>query len=370
MALNPSQYIELYDALLATFNLNQFETMFSLRLGMRLSDHVNVNQPFSKVVKDAIELSDHGLWTERLVQQAMAHFASVHGNENQHLKNFIQKYPSFSAELTQVEVIDYYRTCFVRAKRLFIAREHLRAATKQLREDNDSPRTFLVKGAPKSGKTYTRQLIFYLEDKPINGRNEIHKTIYIDLKSFIHDPFHIAETIGRRLPVDVSTIPERGAEQETAYAVRLVDWIHEQFRRMPDNTVYWIVVDHFLEAQLLKGTKELINLLSQRIEDEVREKCRLVILDYQDNIPVNIVNQSICETVEEIKREQLIQYFTDLFDFKKIVKTTEESEAIVETILKQVESRIAALPADSDVSEKRWEFLYEAINEAIQRYVS
>jgi hypothetical protein len=340
------------------------------RLERTLSNDVNVNQPFSKVVMDVIELSVQGDWTDKLVQQAMIHFEAKHGQENLRLKNFIQKYPDYNAELPQVEVTDYYRTCFVRAKRLFIARENLRAATKQLREDNDSPRTFLVKGAPKSGKTYTRQLIFYLEDKPIDGRNEIHKTIYIDLKSFIHEPFHIAETIGRRLPVDVGTIPERGAEQETAYAGRLVDWIHEQIRRMPDNTVYWIVVDHFLEAQLLKGTKELINLLSQRIEDELREKSRLVILDYQDNIPVNIVNQSICETVEEIKRENLIQYFIDLFKFKKIAKTDEEIEAIIDTILEQVESRIAALQADSNVVEKRWEFLCEAVTGAIQRYVA
>ncbi len=369
MSLTPDQYAELLDALVNSLAPDEFEIMFRIRLGKGLKEWVNVNTSYRSVVLQAIEVAEDGIWTAKLIEKAMEHFRLLNfGQESPRLEAFLQKYQNYRPEPPTSATIDYYKTCYVRARRLFIDRQDLREVVKTLREDDDAPRTFLVKGSIKTGKTYSRQFISYLEDKPVAGRNEIYRTIYIDLRTSPHSPLRIAETIGLRLepPADITTIPPQGAEQEAAYAGRLLDWIHGQMNETAPRTVWWIVIDHFTEDNLLKGTKELIKLMIERVEDELRGRCRLVILDYHDNIPLNIEKRSISVQVKPVERGELIEYLKQVFELNDLHKTSEEIEIIGDVILEQVNLQVINVP---NGEEQRWEFLYDAVSNAIDRYI-
>jgi hypothetical protein len=207
---------------------------------------------------------------------------------------------------------DYYDVLHLRGGRVMVNRRRLRAALRELCRD-DGKRILVVKGPPSSGKTYSLQLITYLQQQL--GR---FKVAYVDLKELEESTEYSEvrpEEIGEQIAIQMNLcgMPKRAAEQDARWVRHFCDWLTGQLSG--SGTVGWIVVDSFTKAFLPQGSRDLIRLMAKRLTENLHQ-CRLILLSYDDE--VNLPTEDLeLEDIGDIGEEDLIEFFAALYRLRQ-----------------------------------------------------
>lgn len=267
---------------------------------------------------------------------------------------------------------DPYDSYFVNGPYLFIGRPDLRAKLRSLQE-NTSSRIFLVEGGPVCGKTYTKELIGHAA-----AQLGVHRYVPCDLDKFIYKPKDVIKTLASKMGVlwaDIEKIPDPQEEQLTRHIQELCEWLQAQvMQRTDDDTTWWFVFDGFGKCELLSETKELLVAWAQIVETELRNSCRMVLIDYKNILPATMHAKAVSEVVAVLGRDDYIDFFKRLFKDNGKDHTREDFEIVVEEIERQAEENIVKEADGNNEKLKRLQgqiltYRTMAADQAVKRFM-
>jgi hypothetical protein len=313
-------------ALRNTFNRETLTSML-LRLGKKLEDLVPDHQTYPRDVEAVVLIADQEGWAWELVDKAIE-AAPL----SAHLKTFTAAYPVYDPGKGPRPIMDYLMAHMLRGGRCFIDRTDLREKLKQLRAADS--RVLIVTGDRLSGKTYTAELINFLCDKTAN-----YKAIHADLDRYPFDAYSLTEHLGSQMGLDPLSIPKQDQEQMTRWILRLCDWITARIVN-PGNLIYWFVFDGFRQQPLLPDARELISELALRAEGNIKQ-CRIVLLNYTEQLPLQINDYVLREQVKSIGRAELCEFFNQANSQSGRNFSDADLSSKVDLIIEQVDSALA-----------------------------
>jgi hypothetical protein len=335
-------------ALVNDYSLATLTSLLLNQLDKKLANIINPQGLGYPVVVEAVVQSgiEQG-WIADLVYHA------IDQNPNGvNLKAFVAGHPDFDSTQGPPILVDLVMSHTLRARRYFIDRKDLRQALKDLRSP-DGPRVLVITGQRVSGKSYTNELISFLSEKTPK-----HKTIYMNLDKFVFEAPNLTEMIGLQMGMDTANIPQQQDEQKARWVQRLVGWILARVVN-PGDTIYWFVFDGFREKTLLPETRDWIDELAVQAETNVPQ-CRVVLLNYQENLPLQITDYVCREDIKPIGRDELINFFEQLNKDHNRNYSATDLTSKVDIILAQVDDVIAGKP---EFSVDRLRLVSKAVNE-------
>lgn len=350
MELSPPQYDDLYDALHGDFTPASLGRMLRDHANRRLEDIVSPTEPYQKIVEEVLKRAELEKWTWDLIRAALT--ANPKGKG---LMAFIKKHPFYNPANPRV-VPDPYRTPYVLAKQILIDREALSAALEELQME-DGPRVLVVTGEESSGKTYSRELIYYVA----NSFNPNHVVVYVDLDKDVREPDALAEAIVGQMGQEYTVIPEREQDQKMRYSLRLSNWITTHVRNGGPATTYWFIFDGFKKTPITE-TRGFIEDLSIQVQTRLRQ-CRVVLLNYNELLPPDIRGAVGKEHIGEITRRELVSFFERVNQMHGSRYESVELEEKVDVIIKEVEDAILTV---EDAQKRRLELLNAAVSRAVK----
>ena len=308
-------------ALQQTFDGARFTTML-LTMDKRLENLVPPGNHLQNV-EGVVWIADQEGWAWSLVDAA--HAAAPLSN---FLNAFIKAYPEYDPAKGVAQIADYLMAHTLRGGRCFIDRTDLRGKLGLLRTAES--RVLIVTGDRRTGKTYTRELVNFVCDKTAS-----YKAINADLDRSPFDALALAEHLGAQLGLDRQTIPKQDQEQKTRFTLRLCDWLLSPIVGSA-NTTYWFIFDGFREQPLLPDTRDLLSELALRAEMYLKQ-VRIVLLNYSEDLPIDIVDYVLREEVKMIGRQELCEFFNQVNSDagKKLSET--DLKMKVDVIIKSVD---------------------------------
>jgi hypothetical protein len=283
-------------ALQQTFDVARFTTML-LTIDKRLENLVAPGNHLQNVER-VVWIADQEGWVWSLVDAA--HAAAPLSN---FLNAFIKAYPEYDPAKGVTPIADYLMAHTLRGGRCFIDRTDLRGKLGLLRTAES--RVLIVTGDRRTGKTYTRELVNFVCDKIAS-----YKAINADLDRSPFDALALAEHLGAQLGLDRQTIPKQDQEQKTRFTLRLCDWLLSPIVGSA-NTTYWFIFDGFREQPLLPDTRDLLSELALRAEMYLKQ-VRIVLLNYSEDLPIDIIDYVLREEVKMIGRQELCEFFNQV----------------------------------------------------------
>jgi hypothetical protein len=336
-------------ALEQSFNRPTFTTML-LTLDKKLDNLVSPGTYVQNVETVVLTAEQEG-WVWSLVDKA--HEAVPLSLS---LNAFIAAYPEYDPTKVAASIADHLMAHLLRGGRCFIDRTDLRGKLGQLRSADS--RVLIVTGDRRTGKTYTRELINFLCDKTAN-----YRAIIADLDRSPFDALGLAEHLGAQLGLDRETIPKQDQEQKTRWTLRLCDWLTSPIVGSP-NTIYWFVFDGFREQPLLPDARDLLSELALRAELNFKQ-VRIVLLNYREDLPIDITDYVLREEVKMIGRDELFEFFNQINnDYGKKLTDTDLSMK-VDVIIKSVDDAMAGNQTGNG-GDERMHKLNLAVSETVK----
>jgi effector-associated domain 1 (EAD1)-containing protein len=331
MKLTPAARKQLGDALLAAFTLAELQRMVATRLGGDLQ-RLALGGDLQEIVFKLIDQAERGNWTPQLVTGALSE-----NSGSAELNTFVTQFPEYKIVLTPGPPVNHFDVCVLRGKQPFVNRHQLRTALRQLNDDRDGNRVLVVTGPPTSGKTYSRELIWYLEEA--TKRFEV---AWIDLVEDATDPDFGPGDLVRSLVLQmrrpVTSMPVQQA-QAARWVRELRDWLIAEISQT--GSQWWIVIDGFNHSRLNVETLDLIQHVARRIALlPSASNCRLVLLGYADSLPPDLAGRFLREQTEPLGESHLKEYFTHVF---KDHGAEEVDSTVLDEVVRQVLTAVNAV---------------------------
>lgn len=176
---------------------------------------------------------------------------------------------------------DPFEVRFLRSNRSvpFVNRVELREKLRSMFDIRNGPRVLAIHGeSPKSGKTYSKELIRFL------ALNKDQHTAYVDInEEWVPDfgPLHLVRLLGKKIKADINRIPQREA-QVARWNKELCKWLYDEI--VASDLFWWIIIDGFNNIpRLSDDVEEFIYELVELIEDDAEQPqmhFRLVLIGY------------------------------------------------------------------------------------------
>lgn len=198
--------------------------------------------------------------------------------------------------------------CCIDHDTVVIGRERLKAAVERA-EKNLASNVVVVRGGPRTGKTYSWRVIDFL------ARNHKYRIVSIDLSEEL-GPSAGADVFARALLMQMShgalALPERGGDPPERWAGTLANWITGQLQPSTTGTPvrWWIVIDR-CDAALSDEVRVLLQRLVLKIGKQLRQHVRLCLLGYPDPLPDDLA--IVVENLRAVE-DSLAAFFEAAFE--------------------------------------------------------
>lgn len=277
-----------------------------------ISEPVSTPLLFARVVKSA----EQGGWLSDLI--AAAREARPHVDQFKTVEAELQAPPAgppAAAHLTPWQI------CLIGGALAFIDREEFRATIQQL-EENPWPRILVVQGGGGYGKSFSRHFIRHRVEALK------HRFVWIDLQRMKRAlpadahimPEDIAHSLCNQLDLPQSLIPDKDDEQYSrwnmAFCERLAAKVGADQR-------WWVFVDEFNSVLLPQATTDLFKELAVRV-DTVMTSVRLVLLGYEDSLPLDAAQSAHKDVVGPITDDHLAGFFKRVHAMRGSQPTSEQ----------------------------------------------
>jgi len=327
MALSADQFKRLAEALVQAFDEGLFATFLQDSLeGRRLDLLANVKNDFGQIVRTVIGRAQAEGWLNRLVMEAH--------NSRPHVATFGE----LLNELQLVGVngpVDHYEACLLRGNRALIDRQTLRLKLRTLGDQMGS-RILVVDGDAVSGKSYSLQLINHLAEV-LGG----FRVVWVDLvrlaaRNPAIEPERLARYIAEQMKLDVTSLRPKGAEQDATWIEHFGNWLTGELAGRDDQ--WWIVIDHFLRVPLSQQTKDLIEELAIRIDNNIQQ-LRLILLSYRGDLPLAGGGGVEREEIKRIGVDDLTNFFLKVYADRGQKAAPAEIAKAIKKVLNQVDEK-------------------------------
>lgn len=241
-------------------------------------------------------------------------------------------------------------TCFVRGGWAFMGRLELRQALQRLTTAG-GPRSLVVTGGRRTGRSYTLQLIQHVA---LCRRYEV---IDIELSKLGPglEPLDLMTQVALQMRLDGTHLPERRDATVARWNMDLRSWLYSQVEPPAgvadgDAPVWWLVVDGIDQFRPSEATLDLIWRLIDLAEHRARH-LRVVLLAYGGAVPPEIDHLVVREEIAPVDRGVLESFFELFFTHKGIVDAGSAVDAAVDESLRLCAGlkSLAKAPADEDL---------------------
>ena len=197
-----------------------------------------------------------------------------------------------------------FKTCFVRLDRVFVNRNLLREELERMVPAAGN-RVLVVNGDPKSGKTYTLELIIYLSRELSS-----YSVAWLDLSrekpvGSDYTPDMLLRSLAKQMKIDPGGIPTQ-ASTSGRWVRELRDWLI--YRLDPVGPVWWIVLDGVSQVRLNDPIRDFIEELAFQAEMSPLDRLRIVLISYKESLN-SILGRYREEKIGPINRADLIEFF-------------------------------------------------------------
>lgn len=162
----------------------------------------------------------------------------------------------------------------------------------------------VVRGPEDSGKSYSERLIRHLA--MVSGLN---------LAMVTHDDATTPEQFIDFLKLDIDANLEKfkasGNLDAEKWARHACKWLIKQAQSRSPN--WWFVVDGYNRRRSNQQIKDLIGALALTLLAQTEGQYRLVLLDYDGSIPVELLNRTRVEDLNILREVDVREFFTDFF---------------------------------------------------------
>jgi hypothetical protein len=227
-----------------------------------------------------------------------------------------------SRGINDVLGLDNFATTVLRGGRVFLNRQQLRQALRELSAPQGR-RILIVKGPPGSGKTYTREYVYDVTFSSPNNR-----VIYADIDAGIQEPADLVQAVSLQMGHGLGTIPVIGDSSGTREALILVNWL---VSRMTTNRAlkWWLILDGF-EKPLEPAMRVFLENLIRRF---AKEDVRLILLNYRFDLSPDLTDQTIIENIGPISRADIEAFVIEQFQRRSQEFTPVTIAAIVDQVI-------------------------------------
>jgi hypothetical protein len=244
------------------------------------------------------------------------------------------------------EAIDQFERCRLNGGFWLIDRGPLRDSMRELNL-LEGRRILLVNGKAKSGKSYSRRLMYHLEESL--GTFALAE---IDLEQLSRlqgpdralQPNHVAEALVDQLGYRDLTVPE--PPENEAWARWVWDFCEDlQPVALQDQDRHWVVIDGFNKIVMTQPLADLIKELSVRVSRRLN-RFRLVLLGYGDELPIDTSPTVRSDQLDIIGAEHLTDFF---IGYLKEVSVTLTDETLADRLADTVQAVLDGLdPTEPD----------------------
>ena len=294
--LLPNQYRELKEALKGSFDPARLNMMLTLQLGRDLASEAS-GSDYDVVVFNLIGKAQQNRWLHELVK------AAVDENPTAALQKIYDELrPQINAA-----TVDHFNVAFVHNNLAMVNRTVLRAALREMAgSQSTGARILVVNGPPSSGKTYSVEMISYLQ-RTLNS----FRFVWIDLKKISGEvrPDHIANDIVDQMSLPTAVIPEKDQEQDSRWVLTFCNRLQGVLGNAAQQ--WWIVIDGFNHARLSPSVNDLIKELSGR--RLTLPELRIVLLSYPDTLSPDVERVALREALTPISQRDLTHFFSQLY---------------------------------------------------------
>lgn len=347
MKLSGRQIGILIQALRELFEYQSLSDLLSTKLERTLADYIQLPAGMNEVATVVVSAAQRENWAHQLIHEA-------HLARNAH--------PALSALHEEInaprefEELDPFETFLLHGLRAFVDRPDLRRFLRKLNQPYED-RILLVTGKHCMGKTYTKELIYYLEDRLAQTEGKSFRTLWVDLsqdKEELTDgepkpvtAFEIAEDIVDQIPgLEMTTKLEKMYKEERhpRWGRRFCTWLTGELAK--SDTTYWLLVDGFDFSVIEEGARELIEALAERVANNLRT-FRLVLLGYEEGLP-HLGDRYFPEEIDDITetercKQAILPFLLHLHMSKG---DTADEEALLKKVTAEVKNILSVIDPD------------------------
>ncbi len=280
------------------FDYQGLGVLLATKIEKKISDYIQPPAGMKDVAAVLVKKAEEMGWLHHLIAEA-------HEAREAHpgLAALHQEISTFH-EFVEQDPFDAY---LLHGRRAFVHRPNLRLHLRSLNKPLED-RILVVTGDRCSGKTYTKELVYYLEERLAGSEGESFKSLWVDLSHDEEDlageepapitALEIAEQIvGQISDVELSEKLERKfkEERDPRWGWGFCKWLTGELA--DSNTVYWLLLDGFEESVLEEGARELIEALAAHVANNLRS-LRLLLLGYDGGLQ-HVGDRSFWDEIED-----------------------------------------------------------------------
>jgi hypothetical protein len=212
---------------------------------------------------------------------------------------------TYYASVSPGPAVDHFRRCRLSGGFYLIDRDPLRDSLVELNK-LDGQRILVVTGAHQSGKSYTRRLIWHLQDMlgsftVVDIDLERQSRLLGPDRTFAPDD--IARLLTRGLRYDDLQVPPPPEDQQWArWNLEFCEAFQDRAVRDPE--LRWLVFDAFNKVVLTTPVLDLIKELALRVGEQLN-RFRLVLVDFVEPLPLDITPTVRPDRPDPIGAEEL-----------------------------------------------------------------
>ena len=239
----------------------------------------------------------------------------------------------------RVQANDIFDACDLRGK-LFIDRQPLRQALRDMVAPDGTTRVLAVKGPSRSGKSHSIYLIEHAQ-RELSSYDKVEVSLSKSDSPVTFTPTHLARSVIDQIGGDSTRLPpEPKGVTEPRWLEQIADYLLGQLKLK--GTMACLVLDGFAEANLNKLTKEMVQTLVKRADRE--PKLRLVLLDYNEDLLCReIAGRLVIEPIGRFSDDDLRLFIT------KYARSQRLPEPPAEAITAVIDAVVAKLPCREPV---------------------
>lgn len=187
------------------------------------------------------------------------------------------------------------------------------ALTRLTQPGHETSEVVAVRGAPRTGRTYTIELLRHLARRNPAGTRA--RFVHVDLEIVAQDgdlaeiqAFHLAEAIASQMHADLVKYVRESKPDE----FKLAGFANEFHRVVQDmDRRLIIIVDSFRRVAVARSAVTLLGRIAEKLSYQNGE-CHLLLLDYQEEIPVGPTGY-VETQLRDFTEDDLLLYFQQFY---------------------------------------------------------
>lgn len=226
---------------------------------------------------------------------------------------------------------------------LFLDRRELRMSLRAIESGGNRP-VIVVRGPPRTGKTYTHELIRYVA---FHLKHSVRRVDIRQPPEVGQEPAMLVRTILLRMGIKYDPPPYERVNQ-------LLDWVVGQLGQL--SSTWWIVIHNFESSGVSQDVRGFLMGLVDQVSTGL-PNVRLALLDYDEAILPPFLDHVRVDTTRPIERGDMVEFFQGAFGAT--------ASSVIE---KAIEVIWTKLPPEND--PERLRALNELVTEAVERLFS